>query len=286
VSEVIANANEPGATVEYKRFSAIHRWLHFFVFVSFTVLVFTGMPLKFDQTGWAKWAIRTIGGVAAAGIYHRLAALVLVFCWCVEMIALAIIVIRRRGKGLFNQDSILPTKKDWQDIKAMFAWIIGRGPKPQFARFAYWEKFDFLSMVFGTVIIAVTGFMMWFPGATTRVLPGVALNVAVVIHSNEALLAAGVIFVFVHFFSAHLKPGAWPIDRVIFRGSVPVEQYKEERELEYAGRLRQGTLDDVLIVRTVTWRTHVANAFWYAITVIAACAALAMLAFVVWSVVS
>lgn len=282
MSDVVANAGKPRPAVEYKRFSAFHRWIHFLVFASFTVLVFTGMPLKFDQTTWAKWVMNATGGVTAAGIYHRLAALVLVFCWSVEMIAMAIIVIKKRGRGLFNQDSILPTKKDWRDIKGMFAWFVGRGPKPQFARFTYWEKFDFLSLVIGTAIIAVTGFMMWFPEATTRVLPGIFLNIALVIHSSEALLAVGVIFIFVHFFSAHVKPGSWPLDRVIFTGSLPVEQYKEERELEYAERERQGTLDAVLTVKTVTWRTHVANAIWYTITVVAAAAAVAMTAFLIW----
>jgi cytochrome b subunit of formate dehydrogenase len=274
----------PSANYEYRRFSVFHRTMHLLVFVSFTVLVFTGMPLKYKQTHWAQWLINGMGGVTAAGVYHRLAALVTVFYWCAEMVAMVVLVIRRRGKGLFNQDTILPTKKDWQDIKGMFAWFIGRGAKPRFARFTYWEKFDFLSLVIGTLIIGVTGFMMWFPLTTTRLLPGVFLNVAVVIHSNEALLAAGVIFVFVHFFSAHLRPGSFPIDKVIFKGSVPLEQYREERPLEYERRVREGTLGEVLIVRKVTWRTHVSNAVWYTITVVAGVAAVAMTVFIVWAV--
>ena len=48
--------------------------------------------------------------------------------------------------------------------------------------------------------------------------PGIFLNIALVIHSNEALLAMGVIFIFVHFFSAHLRPESFPIDKVIFTG--------------------------------------------------------------------
>ena len=118
-------------------------------------------------------------------------------------------------------------KKDLHDIVGMFAWFFGRGPKPQFDRYAYWEKFDYLSLVAGTVIIGVTGFMMWFPMKTTQILPGECLNVALVIHSNEALLAMGVIFIFVHFFSAHLKPETFPLDKVIFTGS-------------HAGRALQG----------------------------------------------
>jgi cytochrome b subunit of formate dehydrogenase len=273
-------------SLEYRRFGPFHRWMHVLVFVSFTVLAFTGMPLKYKDASWARWAMDAMGGVTAAGIYHRLAALVTVFYWTAEMVAMAILVIKKRGKGLFNEDSILPTKKDWEDIKGMFIWFFGRGPKPQFARFTYWEKFDFLSLVAGTVIIGATGFMMWFPTATTRFLPGIFLNIAVVIHSNEALLAAGVIFIFVHFFSAHLKPGSWPVDKVIFTGSLPVEHYREERPLEYARRLRNGTLDEVLVERRTTWWTHVQNGIWYTITIVAGLAALAMTVFIVWSVFS
>jgi cytochrome b subunit of formate dehydrogenase len=273
-------------SVEYKRFGAFHRWMHIIVFVSFTILVFTGMPLKYKDSGWAIWVMNAMGGVTAAGIYHRIAALFTVFYWTAEMVAMSILVFKRRGRGLFNQDSILPTKKDWEDLKGMFVWFFGRGPRPQFARFTYWEKFDFLSLVAGTVIIGVTGFMMWFPIGTTRILPGIFLNIALVIHGNEALLAAGVIFIFVHLFSAHLKPGAFPIDKVIFTGSLPLEHYMEERPLEYAKRVREGTLDEVLVERRITWRTHVTNAIWYTITVIAGLAAVAMTVFMVWSVVS
>ena len=119
-------------------------------------------------------------------------------------------MLRARGKNLRGPNSLLPRKKDLEDLIGMFGWFFGRGPKPQFDRYTYWEKFDYLSLTAGTVIIGATGFMMWFPLKTTEYLPGVFLNVALVIHSNEALLAMGVIFIFVHFFSAHLRPGGVP----------------------------------------------------------------------------
>jgi hypothetical protein len=166
----------------------------------------------------------------------------------------------------------------------MFAWFFGRGPKPQFDRYTYWEKFDYLSLVAGTVIIGATGFMMWFPIETTKILPGYWLNVAFVIHSNEALLAMGVIFIFVHFFSAHLKPESFPLDKVIFTGSLPVEHYRAERPLEYARRVREGTLDEVLVEKRITWKTYAADVVWWTITVIAGVSAIMMTAFIIWSV--
>ena len=192
--------------IEYRRFNVFHRWMHFLVFVSFTVLVFTGMPLKYKDTEWARWFMDLFGGVTAAGVYHRIAALVTVFYWTLEFTFMVVMVLRSRGKLLRSPGSLMPGKKDLEDMIGMFAWFFGKGPKPQFDRYTYWEKFDYMSLMAGTVIIGMTGFMMWFPLWFTKVLPGIFLNIALVIHSNEALLAMGVIFIFVHFFSAHLKP--------------------------------------------------------------------------------
>jgi cytochrome b subunit of formate dehydrogenase len=270
--------------IEYHRFNVFHRWMHFLVIVSFTVLVFTGMPLKYKDTPWAQWFMDLFGGVTAAGVYHRLAAIVTVVYWTAEIIYMLVQVARRRGKGMFGPESMLPRTKDLQDMIGMFAWFFGRGPKPQFDRYTYWEKFDYLSLGAGTVIIGVTGFMMWFPIKTTEYIPGIFLNIALVIHSNEALLAMGVIFIFVHFFSAHLRPESFPIDKVIFTGSIPVEHYREERPLEYARHVREGTLDDVLVEKTVTWRTRFGDGIWWIITLVMGFAALLMTAFIIWSV--
>ena len=270
--------------IEFHRFNVFHRWMHFLVITSFTVLVFTGMPLRYKDTPWAQWFMDLFGGVTAAGIYHRIAAIVTVFYFVCEVTFMLTMVIRARGKNIRKPGSIMFSMKDFHDLVGMFAWFFGRGPKPQFDRYAYWEKFDYISLAAGTVIIGLTGFMMWFPLKTTEVLPGIFLNIALVIHSSEALLAMGVIFIFVHFFSAHLKPESFPIDKVIFTGSLPVEHYREERPLEYARRVREGTLDDVLVERTVTWKTLFGDAIWWTITLVMGFAALLMTVFIIWSI--
>jgi cytochrome b subunit of formate dehydrogenase len=270
--------------IEYRRFNVFHRWMHFLVFVSFTVLVFTGMPLKYKDTEWARWSMDLFGGVTAAGVYHRIAAIVTVFYWTLEFTFMVVMVLRSRGKLLRSPGSMMPNKKDLQDMIGMFAWFFGKGPKPQFDRYTYWEKFDYMSLMAGTVIIGMTGFMMWFPLWFTKVLPGIFLNIALVIHSNEALLAMGVIFIFVHFFSAHVKPESFPLDKVIFTGSLPVDHYKAERPLEYARRVREGTLDEVLVEKHITWKTYAADVLWWTITAFAGFCAILMTAFIIWSV--
>ena len=272
-------------TVHYHRFNIFHRWMHALVMISFMTLVFTGMPLKYKDTSWAQWVMDLFGGVTAAGVYHRVAAVITVVYWTAEMIYMLVMVARSRGKALTSPDSLLFNGKDLRDIVNMFRWFFGKGHKPQFARFTYWEKFDYTSLMIGTVIIGATGFMMWFPLETTKYVSGELLNVALVIHSNEALLAAGVIFIFVHFFSAHLRPEAFPVDKVMFTGSLPADHYREERPLEYSRRVREGTLDEVLHESTVTTGTLIGNVIWWLITAAAILAAVAFTAFAIWSVV-
>jgi cytochrome b subunit of formate dehydrogenase len=284
VASTTERGSKPRTRVEYLRFNVFHRWMHFLVFVSFTVLVFTGMPLKYKDSEWAQWVMDATGGVTAAGVYHRIAAIITVVYWLAEVVYMIVTILRRRGRGVFGPGSIMFNAKDLRDIVGMFRWFLGKGAKPQFDRYTYWEKFDYTSLVLGTVIIGLTGFMMWFPIETTKFASGKVLNIAFVIHSNEALLAMGVIFIFVHFFSAHLKPESFPLDKVIFTGSLPVEHYKAERPLEYARRVREGTLDEVLVERRVTWRTYLADVLWWTFTLVAGLSAVLMSAFIVWTV--
>ncbi len=234
-----------GMRLVYHRFSPFHRFNHYLVMISFFGLVLTGLPLKFKTSYWSQVLMDAFGGVAAAGFAHRAFAVVNILYFILEGSYMAYFVLGRKGP-IFSDDSIVPGLKDWQDMKGMFRWFFGKGPKPLLNRFTYWEKFDYWALFAGTVLIGGSGLMMWFPEATTRVLPGITLNLALVLHSNEAFLATGVIFIFVHFFSAHGRPESFPADEVIFSGYLPVEHYIHERPLEYENRLKAGTLDQVV----------------------------------------
>ena len=116
----------------------------------------------------------------------------------------------------------------------MFKWFFGRGPRPQFDRYTYWEKFDYWGVFWGMAIIGGSGLMLWFPTFFSRFLPGWLLNVATIVHGEEALLAVGFIFT-IHFFHGHLRPEKFPMDMVIFTGQIPEHELKGERPIEYRG---------------------------------------------------
>jgi cytochrome b subunit of formate dehydrogenase len=122
---------------------------------------------------------------------------------------------------------------------------VGRGKRPDYGRWTYWEKFDYFAVFWGVAVIGATGLLLWFPTFFTRILPGSLLNIATIIHSDEALLAVGFIFT-IHFFNTHFRPEKFPMDTVIFTGTVPLEEYAKDRPAEYAELVQKGELESLL----------------------------------------
>jgi predicted CXXCH cytochrome family protein len=232
-----------------KRFSRSQRVTHIFVIVSFLMLALTGMILKFSNMEWANYLAKLLGGAENAGKIHRFGAF-LTFCYfAFHLFSLIQTKIRKRvpfGKFVFGKNSLMFNKQDLLDFGATIKWFIGRGPKPHYGRWTYWEKFDYMAVFWGVAVIGFSGLILWFPETFTKIMPGWLINVAQIIHSDEALLAVGFIFT-IHFFNTHLRPDAFPMDTVIFTGLVPFEDFKHDRPREYEELKESGRLKKVLV---------------------------------------
>jgi cytochrome b subunit of formate dehydrogenase len=136
---------------------------------------------------------------------------------------------------------MVPQPQDAYDMRANLKWFVAKGPQPKFDRFTYWEKFDYWAVFLGMFIIGGSGLMLWFPTFFSLFLPGWVLNIATLVHGEEALLAVGFIFT-IHFFNGHLRPEKFPMDTVIFTGVVSEQEMKEERSIEYARLAGKGKL--------------------------------------------
>jgi cytochrome b subunit of formate dehydrogenase len=230
-----------------KRFSRAQIWLHVSIVVSFLLLAVTGLPLKFAAAPWATTMIKYLGGAQSAGILHRIAAIITFGYFAVHLAGIVYQMFVKGEKGfLWGWRSMVPQPRDVTDFIANIKYFLYLGPKPKFDRFTYWEKFDYLAVFWGVAMIGFSGLMLWFPEYFAKVLPGWALNAAYIIHSDEALLATGFIFLF-HFFHTHLRPEAFPMDPVIFTGAMPLERFKEERPLEYQRLVDNGKLETLLV---------------------------------------
>ncbi|MFH1372864.1 MAG: hypothetical protein ABII79_03605 [bacterium] len=246
--------------LEYRRFKRLHSVLHIMIIVSFLGLAATGMTLKFSYLEWAQWLSRMLGGFESASYIHRLCALI-TFAYFVTHLA-DLYVQKRRSRKTWREcmqstRSMLPGKTDVQELIGSLKWFVGRGPRPRYGRWTYWEKFDYFAVFWGVAVIGITGLMLWFPEFFTHFLPGWIINVATIIHSDEALLATGFIFT-VHFFNTHFRPDKFPMDTVIFTGRVPIEELRQDRPREYEALVRTRQLKRYLaeplppvIVRTI-----------------------------------
>ncbi len=228
-----------------KRFSKNQRITHIFVIISFILLALTGMMLKFAHMDWAKFLARIMGGVQTAGVLHRIGAVITFGYFAFHITNLVKQKRRKRlsmTKFIFGKNSLWFNKQDILDFVATIKWFVGKGPRPNYGRWTYWEKFDYLAVFWGVAIIGFSGLVLWFPIFFTKFLPGWVINVSQIIHSDEALLAVGFIFT-VHFFNTHFRPEAFPMDTVIFTGYMPLEHFKHERPREYQELKETGKLD-------------------------------------------
>jgi cytochrome b subunit of formate dehydrogenase len=230
----------------YRRFTWFDKIQHCLMVVSFIGLVVTGAPLKFSSAPWARAIVDILGGPHMAGYIHRVCAFVTFFYFGACCLYIFYYFFLKRSGGslwqrLFGPDSLFPNMRDVRDIKAMLRWFFKGGEEPTFERWSYWEKFDFLAVFWGMFAIGGSGLLLWFPEFFGQFMPGWVFNIAIIVHSDEALLASGFIFT-VHFFNTHFRPGKFPMDMVIFRGWVPkVEMWHERgdwvKRLESEGRL-------------------------------------------------
>lgn len=237
-----------------QRFTRSQRVTHIFVILSFLMLAFTGMILKFANMEWASFLARLIGGVKVAGVIHRIGAAITFGYFGYHLYSLIRMMIQKRisaGKFVFGKSSLMFNKQDIKDFGATIKWFVGRGPKPEYGRWTYWEKFDYMAVFWGVAVIGLSGLMMWFPEFFTKFLPGWVINVSQIIHSDEALLAVGFIFT-IHFFNTHLRPDAFPMDTVIFTGLVPFEEFKKDRPREYRELKETGRLTKLMVKREST----------------------------------
>jgi cytochrome b subunit of formate dehydrogenase len=235
--------------LQYERFTRLNRALHIIMIVSFMSLALTGLTLKFSYTGWARVLSRLLGGFESAGYVHRVAAVLMIGIFITHITDLFRRKSREYGSWkamLFGPDTMLFTRRDLREFIGSLKWFVGRGDRPRYGRWTYWEKFDYFAVFWGMMVIGSTGLMLWFPVLFTRVLPGSLLNVATIIHSDEALLAVGFIFT-VHFFNTHLRPEKFPMDIVIFTGRMPLEEFKQDKPDEYEALVKSGQLEKHLV---------------------------------------
>jgi cytochrome b subunit of formate dehydrogenase len=236
------------AAKHVRRFGPMWRLAHLLFALSVMILVLTGMAAFYAETGWARAVMAAFGSPKTAGLVHRVAAFTMLGIFFLHLIAVSVNILRKwKDFKFFGPDSFVPNWKDMYDMIGMFKWFVGKGPRPAIERWSYWEKFDYWAVFWGMAIIGGSGMMLAFPHIVAKYAPGWVFNVAMVVHGEEAFLAAVFLFT-VHFFNNHFRPDKLPPpDVVMFTGTQSLQEFRHEHAAQYQRLVETGQLEKYLV---------------------------------------
>jgi cytochrome b subunit of formate dehydrogenase len=197
-------------------------WQHTLLTVSFIVLVITGFALRFDDSWITRLFFGWQGGFALRGLIHRVAAVVLIFVTLWHVIYL----FTRRGRTFFKD--MLPKFYDFREFVQRILFNLGLSKKtPRFKRFSYIEKAEYWALIWGTAVMIITGILLWFDNYFIQFLPKGFLDVALIIHYYEAILASLAIAIW-HFYSTVFSPQVYPMNPSWLTGKMPKDMFDHE----------------------------------------------------------
>lgn len=236
---------EAEARAEYLRFTLNERLQHWVAAASFITLALTGFALRF---GWRlPWVAGDMQQATRADI-HRGAAMVFVG---LAVYHLGYLLLTRRGRDMAR--SILPrirgavdlaccggacmrlgppSVSDWRELLGTLKYNLGlANVRPAYGRFVYWEKMEYWTLVWGTIVMVTTGLVLWFETPFLNRFPYWAFDLFRTVHFYEAILAGLAILVW-HFYATMLNPDIFPLNRAMTRGTLTYEEMRRDHPLE------------------------------------------------------
>ena len=212
------------------------RWQHGLTIVSFSVLVYTGFALKFPDAWWARPLLVFETQLGLRGLIHRVAAVVMIVAlvWHVGLLFI------NRRLGACIAFGMLPSMHDAKVLIGTLAYYarLRRTPPHSGKTFNYAEKAEYLAFMWGSLVMTITGFVLWFSNLTLEYLPGWVPNVATAVHFYEAILAALAILVW-HFYWVIFDPDVYPVDPTLWNGHPPNQRVLERMEPDEAAHVEE-----------------------------------------------
>ena len=209
----------------YERFPLARRIEHLTMLLSFTALGLTGLVQKFAFNPTSQFLMGILGGIDQVRGIHHVAAIVLILGSVYHLVLLGynLYVLRMRM-------TMLPVIKDALDALYALLYNIGlRKTRPQMGRFTFEEKAEYWAFVWGTVVMAVTGFIMWNPITAAKLMPGEIIPAAKAAHGGEAVLAVLAIILW-HMYGVHIKF----FNKAMWTGKLTEKEMLHEHPLELA----------------------------------------------------
>jgi len=210
----------------YERLTVNERIQHGLLAVSFTILVITGFALKYPDAWWVGIFFHPPAS-PMRGLLHRIAGVVTVL---LGIYHIPYMLSTKRGRG--HMVALIPTFKDLLDAFKLIGYDLGISKeRPKYGRYSYIEKIEYFGALWGTFVMMVTGFILWYPKYFSLFLPSWGVNVARVIHFYEAILASMTILVW-HLYSVMFDPDVYPMNWSKITGKISEEEMRHHHPLE------------------------------------------------------
>lgn len=207
---------------KHLRFPLARRIEHWINGAAFITLALTGLPQKYFEAPISVGLITALGGVENVRIIHRVAAVVL-----------ALVAIWHFGYNIYiwyvqrKNPSMLPTPTDgfnaWKTIKYNLG-IDKERPKQGFYTFE--EKMEYWALLWGTLVMVLSGFFLWNPITAAQYFPGEWIPAAKAAHGGEALLAVLAIIIW-HMYHVLIRT----FNKSMYTGYMSHEEMEHEHPL-------------------------------------------------------
>lgn len=209
-----------------RRMTRAEVWQHTALFITFFGLAVSGFALRYPDTWWAQTLSAMGFNEELRRLFHRVMA-----CLLVSASAIHVILLTCTGRGRSLTRAMMPCLQDIKDFPHNMLFHLGlKGERPQFGMFDYTQKAEYWALVWGTIIMTVTGFVLWFPAQATIYLPAWVVRVCETIHFYEAILAVSAILIW-HFFFVILKSDVYPMSWAWIHGRMPLTEWQHHHPL-------------------------------------------------------
>jgi len=216
----------------FTRLTLAQRAQHGALLGSFVLLALTGLPMRFPEVRWLAAVYAVVGGLPVARAIHRTAAVIMIADGLAHLVYIGVLLARagfRPGRAW----PMLPAWKDLRDVLDTSLYYLGlRRTLPAYDRFNFREKFDYFAVFWGLPVMMLSGLVLWFPVFFGNRLPDLAIGMAYIAHSDEAILAISAIVVW-HMYNVHVSPGQFHRFRTWLDGRITREELLVAHPLEY-----------------------------------------------------
>lgn len=213
-----------------ERMSRHERFQHALLLLTFIGLAYTGFGHRYPDSLFNTVFFAGTSGAALRTLLHRVLGALFMALAVYHAVWLVLL-----HSGRVRLLALLPGLNDIRDFFQLQKYnIFHKGSPPVFGHFSYMEKIEYWALIWGSIVMAVTGCVVWFREWTLQVMPRWIIDLCLLVHFMEAILACLAIVVW-HFYWTIFDPAVYPMNWAWLTGKVPPPHKADARGEEIEG---------------------------------------------------